>query len=81
MYLFLFCTRIPIIHQTKPKQMKKFFALLTIAGMFFFFGCGSASQEAAAEEVEVIEQVAEEGLEEVEEVAEDAAAEAEEVID
>ena len=61
--------------------MKKFFALLTIAGMFFFFGCGSANQEAAAEEVEAVEQVVEEGVEDAEEVVEDAEAEAEEVID
>jgi outer membrane lipoprotein-sorting protein len=60
--------------------MKKLFALLTIAGMLFFFGCGQAQQE-AAEEVEATEEVVEEAVEDVEEVVEEDVAEAEEVID
>ena len=56
--------------------MKKIFALLTIAGMLFFFGCGPAQQE-ATEEVEAVEEV----VEEVEEIVEEVEEEAEEVID
>ena len=31
--------------------MKKLFALLTVAGMLFLFGCNSATQQEATEEV------------------------------
>jgi|GEM_PF-1812049 len=61
--------------------MKKIFALLTIAGMLFFFGCGSANQETAAEEVEAVEEVVQEGVEEVEEIADEAVEDVEEVIE
>lgn len=61
--------------------MKKIFALMTIAGMLFFFGCGSATQETAAEEIETVEEVVQEGVEEGEEIADEAVEGVEEVID
>ena len=58
----------------KPEQMKKLFALLTVAGMALFFACAPAQQqEEAVEEQPVVEEVvpAEEEVEEpvAEEVA------------
>ncbi len=55
--------------------MKKFFALMTIAGMLFFVGCGPAKQE-PAEEIETTEEV----VTETEEVVEETEEKAEEVI-
>ena len=57
--------------------MKKIFALLTVAGMLFFFGCNSATQQEAAEEVEQTEEVVEEAVEETEEAVEETVEEAE----
>ncbi|HSV89083.1 MAG TPA: hypothetical protein VLH61_10615 [Bacteroidales bacterium] len=37
--------------------MKKIFALLTIAGMVFFFACAPAQQPEEAEEPEAVEEV------------------------
>jgi len=58
----------------KPEQMKKLFALLTVAGMALFFACAPAQQqEEAVEEQPAVEEVvpAEEEVEEpvAEEVA------------
>ncbi|HAK00063.1 MAG TPA: hypothetical protein DCM62_08565 [Bacteroidales bacterium] len=42
----------------KPEQMKKVFALLTVAGMALFFACAPAQQqEEAVEEQPVVEEV------------------------
>ena len=60
--------------------MKKIFAVLTIAGMFFFFGCGSAQKE-SAEQVEAVEEVVEEAAEEVEDDVDEVEDQVEEVLD
>lgn len=42
----------------KPEQMKKLFALLTVAGMALFFACAPAQQqEEAVEEQPAVEEV------------------------
>ncbi|MDX9940895.1 MAG: hypothetical protein RBS53_01605 [Bacteroidales bacterium] len=61
--------------------MKKLFALLTVAGMLFLFGCNSATQQEATEEVDQVEAVVEEGIEEVEEVVEEVESAVEEIVE